>query len=102
MNPAQAGIKLLPLLCGLAVGSFLGGAVSSRRNLTFYTFMAGGSLILLGDGLLSTLSSETQIQHQTYAYEIIVGLGVGITFSTVSLLTTLQVTPDFLGKHKYT
>ncbi|KAL4971259.1 major facilitator superfamily domain-containing protein [Aspergillus desertorum] len=93
-SPAAAGLRLLPLLCATAVGSFLGGAASSKKNRTFHTFALATALVLLCTGLLSTIPATFHLPGKMYGYEVIVGLGIGLTFSTISLLTSLETRPE--------
>ncbi|CAG8318171.1 unnamed protein product [Penicillium salamii] len=92
LSPAAAGVRLLPLLCATAVGSFLGGAASSKKNRTFHTFVIATAFVILGAGLLSTIPADFKIPGKVYGFEVIVGFGIGLTFSTISLLTTIQTT----------
>lgn len=78
------------MLGALAVGSFLGGAASSKVNRTFHTFVTGTALVTLGVGLLSTVSSSLEVDKKIYGFEVIAGFGIGLTFSTVSLMTTKE------------
>ncbi|OAQ86171.1 MFS multidrug transporter [Purpureocillium lilacinum] len=61
-NVLMAGVHLLPLLVGCALGSFIGGAVSSKRNNTGFTL---------------------------YGYQAIFGLGVGMSFSAATIMTSI-------------
>lgn len=72
------------------MGSFLGGAASSKVNRTFHTFVTGTALVTLGVGLLSTVSSSLEVDKKIYGFEVIAGFGIGLTFSTVSLMTTKE------------
>lgn len=81
-----AGVTLLPLLCACGVGSFAGAAISSRRNFLAQTFWAGSSLILLGSGLMSTLGDSVTVENKCYGFMVILGLGVGLIFSSTSVL----------------
>ncbi|QIW97217.1 hypothetical protein AMS68_002735 [Peltaster fructicola] len=93
-DPAQAGILLLPLLASLAFGSFVGGAVSSKRNNTFQTFVVAAAFMMLGCGLLSTLASGIDVETKEYGFQILLGFGVGLTFSNISLMTSLESNQD--------
>lgn len=109
----MAGVHLLPLLCSMAfgellvaaallenlyvAGSFLGGAVSSKKNFTSPTLIAAACLILLGCGLLSNLGGGRVFYSPTYGYEFILGLGVGLTFSSSTLLASLASKPEDVG-----
>lgn len=88
-SPIMAGVHLLPLLCAMAFGSFLGGAVSSKKNFTSPTLVFAACLILLGCGLLSTLGGGKEFYKPTYGYELILGFGVGLSFSSATFLANL-------------
>jgi hypothetical protein len=89
-SPLMAGLGLLPLLAATAIGSMLGGAISSKNDLSFYTLTAGSGLLALGTGLLSTISSSTKVDPMIYGFEIFVGLGFGLSVSTASILAAIQ------------
>lgn len=90
-TPASAGIHLLPLLISSAVGSTLGGMVSSKKNRVWQTFVVACSFILLGTGLLSTLGDSVNIRAKCYGFEVIIGLGVGSIFSSISIMSAVSV-----------
>lgn len=54
-------------------------------------------LILLGCGLLSTLGGGRDFYTPTYGYQSILGLGVGVTFSSGTLLTSLASKAEDVG-----
>ncbi|KAL9103460.1 MAG: hypothetical protein Q9163_001488 [Psora crenata] len=107
----MAGVHLMPLLCSMAfgttsdtvnsfrwpnaaLGSFFGGAASSRKNFTSPVLMIAACLILLGCGLLSTLGGGREFYTPTYGYQFILGLGIGLTFSSSTLLASLASKPE--------
>lgn len=89
-SPASAGVHLLPLLCFTGAGGTLGGLVSSKRNNISQTFIVAGAFILLGVGLLSTLGDSESIEPKCYGFQVFVGLGVGATYSAVSIMTAVS------------
>lgn len=89
-TPILAGVHLLPLLCSMALGSGLGGAVSSKRNFTSHTLIVAACLILLGCGLMSTIKETRSIDTAVYGYQFILGLGTGLTFSSVTIMTNMS------------
>lgn len=111
----SAGVHLLPLVLASALGqlavpifiaydlakvltgSMLGGTLNSKRNNTFYTLNTAAALILLGSGLLSTLPVGTVISHAQYGYQIILGFGCGLTFSTATVMTAFYSEPEDIG-----
>lgn len=60
--------------------------------------MLAASLILLGCGLLSTLHEGRDFYSPTYAYELILGIGVGLTLSSGTLLTNLSSKAEDVGE----
>lgn len=94
----MAGVHLLPLLSATAFGSGLGGAISSKKNFTSYSVIAAGALMLIGSGLLSTLSTSREIEGKQYAYQFIMGIGIGITMSSITLMTAVANTYENVGE----
>lgn len=113
----MAGVHLIPMLGSSAfgnnnrfcskdlilyqTGSTIGGILSSRKNLTSYSVIIGSCFVLLGTGLLSTVSHSASISPSQYVYQIIFGFGTGISFSSSVLMTTLSNTPDKIGEKNY-
>jgi hypothetical protein len=87
----EAGLHLLPLMGLAAFGSAFGGALQSKKNLCSYTLVAASMFVVAGAALLSTLHYSTKIQPRQWAGECLLGLGVGMTLSTVTILTSLKV-----------
>ncbi|KAK8016172.1 Major facilitator superfamily domain- general substrate transporter [Apiospora rasikravindrae] len=87
----MSGVHLLPMLGACAFGSFLAGAISSKRNNTSPTLVAAACLQLLGVGLLSTFSDVDSAIQPQYGYQAIFGLGVGLTFAAATMLTSVRV-----------
>lgn len=83
------------------LGSFCGGAASSKKNFTSPTLIFATCLILLGCGLLSTLGGGREFYTPAYGYQLILGLGVGLSFSGGTLLTNLACKSGDLGRLSY-
>ncbi|RDA91221.1 hypothetical protein CP533_3409 [Ophiocordyceps camponoti-saundersi (nom. inval.)] len=82
-----AGVHILPLLGACAAGSFLGGALSSKRNNTSYTLVGASCLQLVGVGLMTTMNGTQLSAAAQYGYQAIFGLGVGLSFSAATIMT---------------
>ena len=82
-----AGVHLLPMLAASAFGSTIGGAASSKKNNTYYTLIASACFMLLGCGLLSTIPNTVHIEDAQYGFQVLMGFGVGLTFSTATVMT---------------
>lgn len=65
-----------------------------KRNNTFPTLLSAACLILLGTGLLSTTTTGLAIPHAQYGYQVLLGLGAGLTFSSATVLTALEAAPE--------
>ncbi|KFY54775.1 hypothetical protein V497_07433 [Pseudogymnoascus sp. VKM F-4516 (FW-969)] len=89
-SPLKAGLYLLPLAGATGFGSFVGGAISSKRNLTSPTLIAGSSLQLIALGLLTTIPDTLSVPHYMYGVEVILGIGIGMCLSAGTLMVTLN------------
>jgi hypothetical protein len=113
-TPIMAGVHLIPLLLAAAlgaletsfvdekclqnVGSALGGVLFSKKNLTSYCLIISAFLMLLGCGLLSTMPSSQFISPSQYSYQFILGLGIGLSFSSLTFIATFSNAHDTVGK----
>ncbi|KAF7555861.1 hypothetical protein G7046_g6444 [Stylonectria norvegica] len=84
-----AGLHILPMLGACAIGSFLGGAISNKRNNTSYTLFAASALQLLGVGLMTMLTGVEGGVDAQYGFQVIFGLGVGLSFSAATISTSI-------------
>ncbi|KIN05353.1 hypothetical protein OIDMADRAFT_39623 [Oidiodendron maius Zn] len=89
-TPTMAGVRLLPMLAAAAFGGAIGGAISSKKNLTSYQLIGAACFMLVGSGLLSTVSNGPGISPALYGYQVLLGLGIGITLSSYTLLVALS------------
>ncbi|ATZ49074.1 hypothetical protein BCIN_04g02680 [Botrytis cinerea B05.10] len=89
-SPLAAGLGLLPMLGSTAVASFLGGMLNGTKNRVFFTLLAGSGLSAIGTSSLSTLSNTEYVEAKTYGFLVFVGLGFGLTVSTVSMLSNYE------------
>lgn len=87
-SPLTAGLGLLPMLGSTAIASFLGGMLNGTKNRVFLTLLAGSGLSVIGTSSLSTLANTEYVEAKTYGFLVFVGLGFGLTVSTVSMLVS--------------
>lgn len=85
-SPSEAGISMLPLLFASGLGSFTSSFFLRQRNYTFQCLVFASGLVLLGCGLMTTLSDQIAIEPKCYAYQVILALGVGMIMSATNLL----------------
>lgn len=81
---------MLPLLVAVAVGSFTTGGFNSRRNNIFSVYVLASILIVLGTALFTTLGTGAAIEAKTYGFQVLLGLGVGMTFANISMMTSFM------------
>ncbi|WP_243524079.1 MDR family MFS transporter [Bacillus pseudomycoides] len=82
-SASNAGLILTPMMVGSVIGSQTGGQLASRtsyRNI----MIASGIFFVLGIYLLSTLTMDTPRTLVTL-FMILAGLGVGFSFSVLSM-----------------
>ncbi|KAI0889599.1 major facilitator superfamily transporter [Annulohypoxylon maeteangense] len=85
-----AGVMLLPMLGSSAVGSVISGAFNSKGNRTFELQIVASCFVVLGCGLLSTLSSSFTLEPKALGFLVFVGLGFGIIVSTATIAATVE------------
>ena len=61
------------------------------KNVTFYTMSVGTALMIIGTGLLSSLPADGHQVMAQYGWEVILGLGIGMSVSTATFMTSLEV-----------
>jgi len=71
----------------------------ARKNLTFYSLLGANCLLLLGSGLLSTVSDGETIDRAIYGYQVIFGLGVGGTLSGTAITAAINSNFEHYGEH---
>lgn len=85
-----AGIMLLPMLGASAIGSAVSGKVNGTRDRSCETLVVATGLIVLGCGLLTTVSGSVDIEPKALGFLAFVGLGFGLSVSTTTMLATWQ------------
>ncbi|KAF3013530.1 hypothetical protein E8E14_009194 [Neopestalotiopsis sp. 37M] len=79
-TPIQAGVRLLSYSATLPFGIILASALTGKFQLPFlYTLILAASLQIIGFALLSTLPTSVETWPGQYGYNVIAGLGIGIS-----------------------
>ncbi|KAK8051393.1 hypothetical protein PG993_002778 [Apiospora rasikravindrae] len=86
----MAGVMLLPLLGGCAVGSMVAGKLNSERNWICETLVISNCLMVLGCGLLSTQSASADLEPKALGFLVFVGLGFGMTAASATMLVGIR------------
>lgn len=90
-DPVKSGLSLLPLVAATAVGSLVGGGASAGKNITFWTMTIATALMIVGTGLLTTLPLDGTKTISQNGWEVILGFGLGMTVSTATFMTSMEV-----------
>ncbi|KAI1203888.1 major facilitator superfamily transporter [Nemania serpens] len=85
-----AGIMLLPMLGASAIGSAVSGKVNGTKDRSCETLVVASGFIVLGCGLLTTVSGSADLEPKALGFLVFVGLGFGLSASTTTMLATLQ------------
>jgi hypothetical protein len=98
-SPLKAGYRLLALTLATSGGAAIAGVLVQRLRIAlFYVLLAAGILQTIGLSLLSTLSNSDQnFPPSVYGYQIILGVGFGISFATVVMMIPLVVEKRDMG-----
>ncbi|WP_067621039.1 MDR family MFS transporter [Alicyclobacillus acidiphilus] len=79
----RAGIDLLPMMLGSALTSPVGGALASRTS--YRNILLGACAVFVGGLYLLTTLGPSSATWQVMVYMGVVGVGIGPTFSVVSM-----------------
>ncbi|KAK5660694.1 hypothetical protein OQA88_12058 [Cercophora sp. LCS_1] len=97
-NALLAGVHLLPMLGSCAFGSFLGGAVSKKHNLTSQSLVIGSALQLLGIGSVYGLTRSQKLAvARMLGLTAIYGFGVGLSFAASTMIAAIEARHDDLA-----
>jgi hypothetical protein len=98
-SPVIAGVKLLPMMVSSAVGSFVGGGINSKKNLTSYVLVASSAFQLLGYGLMTSLGDASPTPHKQFGFQVFLGLGFGLAMPAVTIIGQTQVELRWIGTY---
>ncbi|PWY68668.1 MFS general substrate transporter [Aspergillus heteromorphus CBS 117.55] len=93
-TPQTAGIYLLAMSGASAIGSGLGGFLARRTWSGFFTLNAGCGFVLLGAGLLYTVGFSHFVPGRLFGYEVLIGFGFGIIFSSSVMIVKMHARPE--------
>ncbi|KAJ5170102.1 MFS general substrate transporter [Penicillium coprophilum] len=93
-SAVESGIRLLPMMLSMVVGSIGGGITNSKIG--YYTPLAiiGSCIMSVGAGLLATFQVDTS-EGKSIGYQIVYGIGLGLCFQIPNLAAqTVLPKPD--------
>lgn len=87
LSGLDAGIRLLPFGAAVPVGTIAGANAASKLRIpAVYLVLLGAVIQVVGYSLLSTLGDSLAIEPAMYGYEVLVGLGSGISYQVLYLM----------------
>lgn len=93
-SAVESGIRVLPMMISMVVGSISGGITNSKIG--YYTPLAiiGSCIMSVGAGLLTTFQVDTG-EGKWISYQIVYGIGLGLCFQVPNLAAqTVLPKPD--------
>lgn len=93
MTPFNSGVSMLPLILSQVVGALLAGVYVQKAGYYIVAMVAGATIATIGNGLLSTLSPDSPTTSWA-GFQILAGLGRGLTFQIPILATQAHTPPD--------
>lgn len=99
LSAVQAGVRLLPFSVVAPAASIATSVLAGKRRVPFICFLLiGGSLQLIGAGLLISLPPSSHFHAAQYGYEAIAGAGMGVSFGILFLGVPFAVDKRDLGE----
>jgi EmrB/QacA subfamily drug resistance transporter len=95
-TPSQAGMQLLPMMCGLTFSSIVSGRIISRIGRYRMFPIVGTLLASVAMTLLSTLQNDTPVTY-LYVYIGLLGLGLGMVMQVLVLAVQNSVHFKYIG-----
>lgn len=93
-----AGLLLIPMLFANAMGVAVSTVLLQRKNNTMVALLLAAGLTMIGTGLLTTLSSESELEAKAVGFLVFVGLGFGISISTTTATAAMEPDPEDHGQ----
>jgi hypothetical protein len=79
-------------------GSAASGMISKKRNRTPELLIVGSSIATVACGLLSTLSHSTHVEASQYAFQALLGFGLGLYIAGSTLMMSIETEQSNIGK----
>lgn len=101
-SPFDAGYKLLTLTICTPVGSALAGLFMQKlKTPPLYILLAGGVFQVIGMALMVSLDKvpSAPFPAAEYGYEVLMGVGFGLSLGTVVMMSPLVFEKRDMGRH---
>ncbi|EGE84066.2 hypothetical protein BDDG_07011 [Blastomyces dermatitidis ATCC 18188] len=99
LSSVKAGLALLPLLLTSPLATAASGIFTSNFKIPpFYLILLGSVLQVIGVGLTCALPTKSfDVSPQQYGYKALMGLGFGLSLTTILTLAPLVIKDPDLG-----
>ncbi|KAI0547805.1 MFS general substrate transporter [Xylaria curta] len=92
-GPIAVAARLLPFIFLMIFGSLLSGSLIPKLNVYAAWYVISGAVALVGSVLLSRISVTTPTSNM-YGFEVLVGLGCGLTFQAGYSIALVLAPPE--------
>lgn len=87
LSGLDAGVRLLPFGAAVPVGTIAGANAASKLRIpAIYLVLFGAVIQIIGYSLFSTLQNSLSIESALYGYEVLVGVGSGMSYQVLYLM----------------
>lgn len=94
----EAGIYILPFTLGMGFASAMSGVFTAKGRVPLLVVLsAATALQLLGAGLLYSVPITTALPARIYGYQLLAGLGTGLSLTTILTSVPSMVEREVLG-----
>ena len=98
-SPFLSGVYILPLTISGPLGGMITGLLLTKfRVPPLYIMVAGATLQLIGLALFGGQTTNNGIPGAIYGLQVVIGLGLGLIFTTSLLLVPMTVSKELTGR----
>jgi len=95
----ESGIRLLPYGLFVPFGSFTAAVLTGKKNIPpVFVLLVAISIQVTAVSLMSTLPTDGSLWKASYAFEVMAGLGTGLSIGSLVMLTPFVCDKRDLGK----
>lgn len=99
-SPLRAAVKLMPFNLLIASGAVIGNIITGKLRVPpIYVLLFGAILLSVGVGLLNTLPQASHWSGIVYFFEVLGGIGMGVSFGITIALPAYILQMRDLGKY---
>lgn len=99
LSGLDAGVRVIPFTIFWSVGIIAASVIAGRLKVPpMFVILAGSCLQIIGFALLGTLPVTLQVPPRIYGYQIIAGLGCGMSVPLFFVMVPFVVEPRDKGR----